>query len=183
MSVPSANVWEGTCVIALSLGHLLLGYRTRFRLAGSCITGRNWCPQPGRSGGGGKAGSWAGLAAAGDPAPPAPWGRGDGCAVPRLGIALGTWSGCLGRAQPPRCPPGSLPGTHSSPPVPQPSPRLLRCPQQEHQRGQGPHMKEKCLHPPHARNICPQGVRAHGHGSFYICCFSGTAPKYASSPA
>lgn len=39
MSVPSANGWEGTCVIALCLGYLLLGYGTRFRLAAARITG------------------------------------------------------------------------------------------------------------------------------------------------
>lgn len=135
MSVPSANGWEGTCVIALSLGYLLLGYRTRFRLAGARITGsrqklvspawqERWRGQGGqlgnicccwRPGSSGIVGLWG-------------WVVRGSCAVPQLGIALNdTCSGCLGRAQPPSLPSGLLLGTRSSLLVPERSPRLLRC--------------------------------------------------------
>lgn len=135
MSVPSANGWEGTCVIALSLGFLLLGYRTRFRLAGALITGRRqklvspaWQDQ--WQGQGGQLGNAHCCWRPSSSGTVGPWGqlaRG-GCAVPRLGITLDTCSVCLGRAQPPPLPSGLLPGARSSLLVPEPSPRLLRCP-------------------------------------------------------
>lgn len=43
-------------------------------------------------------------------------------------------------------------------------------------------MTEKCFHPPHARNICPQGVCGHGHRGFFTSCFSGMGPQCPSSP-
>lgn len=180
MSVPSANGWEGTCVIALSLGYLLLGYQTRFRLAGARITGsrqklaspawqERWqgqgrqlgnarcCWRPGSSGIAGR------------------WGQVVRGSMPWLGFALDTCP--LGYT--PRCPLGSCQAPVPPCRCPSIHPSCSTAPalQQEHQRGQGPHMKEKCLHLPHARNICLQGVCTRGPGRFYIGCFSGMGPQ------
>lgn len=152
--------------------------------------GRNWCPQPGRTSGRGKAGSWAMLTAAGDPAPRAPWGHGDSwreVAVQCRGWAslsipaLSAWGGLSH----PHCPLGScrVPAPPCWCPSVHPGCSAAPALRQEHQRGQGPHMKEKCLLPPHARNICPQGVCARGHGRFCICCFSGMGPQMCIQPS
>lgn len=75
---------------------------------------------------------------------------------------------------------GGLSPPSSSPLVPETSPRLIHrtVPQQEHQRGQCPHTKEKCLHPPYARNICPQGT-----AGFTSAASQGQVLKCASNPA
>lgn len=124
-----------------------------------------------------KAGSWAEIAAAGDLAFLAPRGYGMGGEKQLCNATAGHCSWYLlrlpGEGSAPPAPPRWCPSTH-------PGCFITPIPQQEHQRGQGPHMKEKCLHPPCARNICPQGVCAHGHGGFYISCFSETGPQMCS---
>lgn len=79
-------------------------------------------------------------------------------AVPGLGAAAGTHSGCRARlpALPQRCP--------------RPHPTAPR-------RGAGPAMKEKRLHPPRAKNICPWGVCCHGHGCSHRCSFPELQPQ------
>lgn len=134
--------FPATGVVALSLGYLLLSYRTGCRLAGTRIAGsRNWCP-PSQERWWGKVGSRATVAGSSSMG-----GRAarDGCAMARLSIALDTRSGCLGRAQPPPVPSGLLPGTLFFPPCPSVHPgcSVAPAPQQEDQGGQGQHKKEK----------------------------------------
>lgn len=90
-----------------------------------------------------------------------------------------------GRARPPPVPSGLLLGTLFFLPCPSihPSCSVAPAPQQEHQGGQGQHKKEKYLHPPHARNICPQGVCACGHGRFFTGRFSGMGPQMHTQPS
>lgn len=41
-------------------------------------------------------------------------------------------------------------------------------------------MKEKCLNPPHARNICLQAMSTHGRGMFCHNSFSNGSPNVHS---